>query len=209
MSDAEPDPRELPALLGRLQAGDRQAFETLVARYRPGLRAFIAARLDDRLAARVDPSDVVQEALLEAFTRLPDYLERRPMGLRTWLFKTAYERLLKVRRHHARARRAVGREVPWPDRSSLLLVQPLLSRNSAPSRRLEKQELARRVRQALGSLSEVDREILLMRNLEELPYEEIGTLLDLEPAAARQRYGRALLRLRRALLANGLLENEP
>lgn len=201
------DSDALTALLGRAQAGDRRAFDDLASRYQPGLKAFIAARLDERLAARVDPSDVVQEVWLEAFARLHDYLERRPMPFRTWLWKTAYERLLKVRRHHRRARRAVGREVGWPERSSLMLASRLLG-GTSPSRRLGQQEMARQVREVLGQLSETDSEILLMRNVDELPYEEIGLLLDIEPEAARQRYGRALLRLRKALLARGLLEPE-
>jgi RNA polymerase sigma-70 factor (ECF subfamily) len=208
MDSAEPDPDEIAGMLDRLRAGDRRAFDRLIAGYQPGLRAFVAARLDDRLAARVDASDVVQDALMDAFARLPEYLERRPMPFRTWLWKTAYERLLKVRRHHDRARRAVGREVGWPDRSSLLLVRPLLGSTPTPGKCLEERELAQRVRQALEVLSEEDREVLLMRNVEELPYEEVGHLLEITPEAARKRYGRALLRLRKALIAGGLLEDE-
>jgi RNA polymerase sigma-70 factor (ECF subfamily) len=206
--DTHPDTPQTADLLARLRAGDRGAFDELCARYRPGLRAFVEARLGGRFAGRVDASDVVQEALLEAHQRLPDFLRRRPMPLRTWLWKTAYERLLKIRRHHGRARRAAGREIPWPDRSSLLLVRDVLGRTS-PSRRLEEQELAQRVRRALAELGEADREVLLMRHVEQLPYEEVGHLLDLDPAAARQRYGRALLRLRKVLLEHGLLEENP
>jgi len=54
---------------------------------------------------------------------------------------------------------------------------------------------------------ETDREILLMRTVEELPYQEIGCLLDIAPAAARKRYGRALLRLQKLLFDEGLLES--
>jgi RNA polymerase sigma-70 factor (ECF subfamily) len=206
MSEPEVEEAELRRLLARAQAGEAGAFDQLTSRYRPGLRTFVAARLADRLAARIDPSDVVQEVLLDAFNRLTDYLARRPMPWRTWLWKTAYERLLKARQHHGRGRRSVGREVPWPDRSSLLLVRPLLA--AGPGERLEREELAQRVRAALAELAEADRELLLMRNLDELPYDEIACLLDVEPAAARQRYGRALLRLRKALVEHGLLEAE-
>src|SRR5262245_32659042 len=129
MHESEPGPDELANLLDRLRGGDREVFGVLVARYQPGLRAFITARLDARLTARVDASDVVQEVFLEALTRLPDYLERRPLPFRAWLWKTAYERLLKVRRHHDRARRAVDRDVGLPDRSSLLLARSLLAGN--------------------------------------------------------------------------------
>jgi DNA-directed RNA polymerase specialized sigma24 family protein len=55
--------------------------------------------------------------------------------------------------------------------------------------------------------AEADREILLMRHMEELPYAEIACLLDIEADAARKRYGRALLRLRKVLKEHGLLES--
>jgi DNA-directed RNA polymerase specialized sigma24 family protein len=45
--------------------------------------------------------------------------------------------------------------------------------------------------------------------VDELPYQEIGCILDLDPAAARKRYGRALLRLRKLLRDAGLLEDQP
>jgi RNA polymerase sigma-70 factor (ECF subfamily) len=66
--------------------------------------------------------------------------------------------------------------------------------------------LAERVAHAVDRLSEADREILLMRHGEALPFEEIACLLELEPAAARKRFGRALLRLQKALSEQGLSE---
>src|SRR5262245_56096107 len=106
------DPAETQRLLVAVRAGNRDAFERLFAQHRPELRRFIERRLDRQLRARVDPSDVVQETQLEVFQRLADFLERRPMPFSLWLRKTAYERLLKVRRYHVETgRRAVGREI--------------------------------------------------------------------------------------------------
>ena len=207
MAELGPDSHETRALLERIQAGDDRAFDALFARHQGSLRDFIDLRLDPRVRARVDPSDVVQETQLEAYHRLHDFLERQPMPFRLWLRKTAYERLLKVQRHHDAARRAVGREAVLPDRSSLLLARPFLPAGPSPSQELARKELVRRVREALGRLSETDREVLLMRNIEELPYEEIGCLLDLSAAAARKRYGRALLRWQKILFEEGLLES--
>ena len=90
-----------------------------------------------------------------------------------------------------------------------LLARPFLDKESSPSRQLARSELVRRVRQVLAGLSETDREVLLMRSADELPYREIACILDLDPGAARQRYGRALLRLRKLLLDAGLLEDHP
>jgi RNA polymerase sigma-70 factor, ECF subfamily len=210
MSDVNPDSAETEALLRQAQAGDPRAFEQLLARHRPFLRGLVALRLDPKLRRRVDPSDVVQEAELEAFRRLTDYLERRPMPFRVWLRKTACERLLKLRAYHVgAAQRTVEREVPLPERSSLLLARRLLGGGSTPSQRFSRREAARLVNEALARLAEADREILLMREFEGLSYEEAGCALDVEPAAARKRYGRALLRLQKLLTDEGLLESPP
>src|ERR1700730_11109592 len=159
MDGVQPDSAAIQSLLQKASLGDRQAFEDLFAHHRPALRRSVELRLDAKLRARVDPSDVVQETHLEAFRRLPDYLVRRPMPFRLWLRKTAYERLLMIQRHHLHAgRRAVGREVPLPDRSSVQLFRQLLAPGSAPGAQMAKAELARRVRQAIARLSEIDRE---------------------------------------------------
>jgi len=210
MPEVKPDSAQTCELLEKIQQGDRHGLELLLARYRPELTAFVEARLDRGLRARLDASDIVQEAQLEMVRRLPEFLEARPMPFHVWVRKKAYERLLNLRRDHIQAaRRSVRREVAWPDRSSVLLARPLLAGTSSPGARLQAREFAERVARAVTELPEADREILLMRHGEELPYEEIGYLLDIQPAAARKRYGRALLRLRKVLIDHGLLESQP
>jgi RNA polymerase sigma-70 factor (ECF subfamily) len=210
MDQIKPDSDNTEQLLQQAQAGDRQAFEDLFSRHRAYLHQVVALRLDPRVRARIDPSDVVQEAQLEAFRRVGDFLERRPMAFRLWLRKTTFERLLMLERfHRGAARRSVNREVALPDRSAFALVQRLFAAGSSPSKRLEQSETARHVREALARLSETDREILLMRNLEALSNQEVAEVLQIEPVAASQRYGRALLRLRKLLQASGLQGAQP
>jgi RNA polymerase sigma-70 factor (ECF subfamily) len=206
MRHVQPDSAETRGLLEQLSRGDPKALDRLLQRYRPGLRNFIELRLDPRLGARVDPSDVVQETQMAVVQRMDDYLRRRPMPFRLWLRKTAYERLLELHKHHRRARRAVAREQALPSRSSLLLARPLLAGGPSPSQQLQAREFARRVGQAVDELPEADREILLLRQAEQLPFDEIACLLEVEPAAARKRFGRALIRLQRILSEYGLLE---
>jgi RNA polymerase sigma-70 factor (ECF subfamily) len=210
MDDVTPDSVETLDLLRQVQAGDRQAFEQLFAQHRAQLRHFVDRRLDPKLRARVDASDVVQETQLEVLARLADFLERQPMPFRLWLRKTAYERLLKIRRRHVEAgQRSLQREVPLPDRSSLALAQQLLATGSTPSQHVGKRELVRQVRQAMAQLAEMDREILLMRNFDGMSNQEVAQVLQIEPATASQRFGRALLRLRKLLLSTGVMEDEP
>lgn len=188
-------------LLERAAGGDPTAVEELFGLHRGAVRRYVERRIDPRLLARVDPSDVVQEAQLEAVRRLEDFLRRRPMPFRAWLFRTAGQHLQRLRRHHLEAEcRAVGQEQAMPESSSVLLAHHLLGeRGSTPSRQLVDAETARRVHEALGLLDSTDREVLLLRTFEGLSNLEAAQALDLEPAAASKRYGRALLRLKLAL----------
>ena len=207
MDSVTPDSGETRHLLDQLRGGDGGAFERLFARHRPYLRRLVALRLDNRLRPRLDPSDVVQDTQLEALRRMPDYLERRPMPFRLWLRKTAQERLAMLsRRHLGAARRTVAREVPLPEDSSVSLARQFLAGGPSPGQQMERHELARLVRQAVAQLPDLDREMLLMRNFEELSNQEAACVLGLELSAASRRYGRALLRLRKLLLERGLWE---
>ena len=203
MADPRPDSEDTVRFLERIAAGDQAAVDGLLAQHRPILRAFIAGRLDPAIRARVDPSDVVQDALAEVARRLPDYLRRRPMPFHLWVRKAAYERALNLRRNHHAARRNVSREAQEPNQSSLALAHSLVSPGPTASEAVQAKEAAREVVLALAELSDADREILILRQIDELPYDEIAVLLDMEAAAARQRYGRALIRLQKALAAHG------
>jgi RNA polymerase sigma-70 factor (ECF subfamily) len=197
-------------LLRQALAGQAGAVDRLLARHRPYLSKLVGLRLDAQLRARVDPSDVVQEAQMEAARRLDAYLRRPAMPFRLWLRQITYDRLLMLhRRHVGAARRAAHREAVLPDRSSVALARGLLASGSAPGERLARRELAGRVRKALDQLAEADRDLVLMRNFEELSNLEVAQLLQISPAAASQRYGRALLRLRNTLLESGISGETP
>ncbi|HTK78727.1 MAG TPA: RNA polymerase subunit sigma, partial [Gemmataceae bacterium] len=83
-------------LLRRAGGGDEPARQQLLARYRDRLRRMVAVHLDPRLAARLDPSDVVQDALLDAAGKLSHYLRTRPVPFYPWLRRLAWEHLVKL-----------------------------------------------------------------------------------------------------------------
>src|SRR5215469_8447217 len=98
-------------LLRRVASGDADALSQLLSKHRQRLRHMIEVRLDRRLRPRIDPSDIVQDALAEAAQKLSDYAQRRPLPFYPWLRRLAWERLLQVHRRHVRAqRRSVRRE---------------------------------------------------------------------------------------------------
>jgi RNA polymerase sigma-70 factor (ECF subfamily) len=197
---AEPSEQEL---LLQARAGDEAALTEVLGRYRERVRRAIALRLDRRVAARIDASDVLQETYLEAVRRLPDYLERPEMPFGLWLCWLARERVLMCHRQHLGAdKRAVGREVgPLPADSSAQFVHGLRGRGPSPSKHVAAAELAERLRLALSQLTEEERDLILWRHFEQLSNRETAQLLGIAEAAASKRYVRALERLR------GLLEN--
>jgi RNA polymerase sigma-70 factor (ECF subfamily) len=209
MDDVAPESTETQELLAQAQAGMGVAVDRLMACHREYLHRFVEFRLDPKMAARVDPSDVVQDAQLEATRRLNEFLQQRPMPFRLWLRQIAYDRLVMLRRYHIRAaRRTVDREVALSDRSSLLLAGQLLAGSTA-SKHFARRELAAEIRKAMAQVPAHDREVLVMRTFEGLSFAEVAWLLDIDPAAARKRHGRALLRLHKLLADAGLTELPP
>jgi RNA polymerase sigma-70 factor (ECF subfamily) len=198
MTAANPDTEQL---IEQASQGDRVARQQLLVRHQDRLRRMVRVRMDRRLAARVDPSDVVLEALADADRKLSDYLQRRPLPFYPWLRRLAWERLVKLHRRHIRAGiRSVCREdggLPGlPDESALELARRLIAPGSSPSERVVRDEERGRVQAALARLSEVDREVLVMPYLEGLPNAEIGAALGLSEGAVKMRHLRALERLR-------------
>jgi RNA polymerase sigma-70 factor (ECF subfamily) len=203
----EPDTEQL---LQRVAAGDRAARELLLDRHRRRLQRMIALRLDRRLWARVDPSDVLQETLAEADQKLSDFARRLPLPFYPWLRRLAWERVVQVHRRHIRVQmRSVNREAdpgpPLPDESAAELAGRLAARGSSPSARLRHQELCSRLNGALAQVPDADREVLVLRFLEDLSTKEIAAVLSVTEAAVKMRQLRALRRLR-GLLGDDLGE---
>ena len=192
-------------LVGLAAQGDVSAINELFEIHRAYLRRVIEPRLEDDLRRRVDPSDVIQETQLEATRRIQEYLANRSVPFRIWLRRTAIEQLVNLRRMHVlAAKRTVHREAPLPDKSSIALAHKLLK--GRPSQIMQKQELAQQVLAAIGQMGELDREILLLRHIEELSNQEIAALLEIDSAAVSQRYGRALMRFRDKLISMGITD---
>jgi RNA polymerase sigma-70 factor (ECF subfamily) len=191
--------------LEQAAAGENEAWRSLLDEHHDRLRRMVALRLDPRLQGRVDPSDVLQEAYLEASRQLADYLRDPALPFFLWLRQLAGNRLFKLHRHHLGAQmRDAGREVSLyrgalPEASSVALAAQLLGRECRPSEALARAELKLRLQDALNRMDALDREVLTLRHFEQLTSAEVARELGISPAAAGKRYLRALLRLKEIL----------
>jgi RNA polymerase sigma-70 factor, ECF subfamily len=206
------EPDESDDLLKRAANGDRRALNRLFDLYRSRLKKMVRLRLNRRLQGRVDDSDILQDAYLEASRRLPDYLQdpRTPFFL--WLRRITGDKLLEVHRTHLGTQiRDVNREISLhrgalPGANSLSLAEQLLGRLTSPSQAAIKAEMRIKLQEALNRLEPLDREVLALRHFEQLTNMEAAQELDLDPSAASKRYVRALARLQKTLRELGLVD---
>src|SRR5262245_55096457 len=195
--NADDATQELSAL-ERAAAGDQAGWRDLVVRHADRLRRMLLLRLDPRVRGRVDPSDVLQEAFLDAARGLVEYLRQPPLPFYLWLRQLTGTRLAKAHRQHLGVQaRDVRREVGLgtailPGVSSAVLADGLLAREARPSEAAMQAELRGRLEQVLDRLEELDREVIALRHFEQLNNAEAACVLGLSVSAASKRYVRAL-----------------
>jgi RNA polymerase sigma-70 factor (ECF subfamily) len=188
-------------LIERARAGDADALNAIFTRHRARLRRMVDIRLDRRLQARVDASDVIQEAYLEVAQRLDEYLSDPKLPLFLWLRLVVGQRLMKVHRQHLGTQlRDADREVSLyrealPAASSAALAAQLLGKHTSPTQAAVRAERMLRLQEALNTLDPIDREVLSLRHFEELTRVETAQVLGITEGAAAKRYVRALKRL--------------
>jgi RNA polymerase sigma-70 factor (ECF subfamily) len=190
----------------------------VLAEHRGRLRRLVAVRLDERLRGRVDPSDVIQDAFLEATARLAEH-EATPDAMPTylWLRFITLQRLQIVHRKNLGVdARDAAREVSihggWaPGASSAALAAQLLGHDTRASEAAILAERKLRLQQALDQMDPVDREVLALRHFEQLSNLEVSRVLGLTETAATKRHIRALRRLKEVLaeFPGGLGELQP
>ncbi len=200
-------PSDTVHLCERLRAGDRRALAELFERHRDRLRRMVELRMDARLHGRIDASDVLQDGFLDLSKQLESYLNDPRLPVFLWLRLVVSDRLAMYHRSHLGAGiRDAGREVslyrdPLPEASSAALASMLLGRLTSPSNAAIRAERILRVQEAINSLDPIDREIVALRNIENLTRAEAAVVLGITEEAAAKRYIRALKKLKSILAA--------
>jgi RNA polymerase sigma-70 factor (ECF subfamily) len=199
------NPPEIDELIRLAGAGDERAASELFSRFRDRLRKMVQLRLDRRVVGRLDASDVVQEATLEAARRLREYAVAPPMEFYLWLRQLTGQKLIDAHRHHLGAgKRAAGQEVSlyrkaMPEATSAALALQLVGHLTSPTQAAQRAELQLRVQEALNNLDPADREVLVLRHFEQLTTSETARVLGISRSAAGKRFITALKRLKEEL----------
>ena len=210
------DPPSEAGLLEQVGRGERAALDELLTRHRERLRRMVALRLDRRVQGRVDPSDVIQEAYVEACRRIDEFRRQPAVPFFVWLRFLTAQKLTQVHREHLGVQaRDAGREVslhrgPWPEATSAALAAQLVGQLTAPSQAAVRAEIKLRLQEALNRMEPLDREVLALRHFEQLSNSETALVLGLSEPAACNRHVRALQRLKGVLaeMPGGLPEME-
>ncbi|MEX2316336.1 MAG: sigma-70 family RNA polymerase sigma factor [Pirellulales bacterium] len=199
-----PNEDETCELLDGARQGDAAAVNRLLDKHRDSLRRMVQARVYGGMARRVDASDVVQDALVEANRRLAEYLRDPRMPFHAWLRALARDRLVDAFRRQLADKRDIGREesLAAGDNSCDRPAREIADSGLTPAAMALKQEFQTRFVAALDQLPDEARDVILMRHSEQLTNSQAAELLGLSEAAAGMRYLRALRQLK-AILGDG------
>jgi RNA polymerase sigma-70 factor (ECF subfamily) len=171
-------------------------------RYRDYLRLLARLHLDPRLRGKCDPSDVVQQALLQAYQALGQFRGATDAELAAWLRQILARHLTHLARDLGRDKRDVARERSLEaalDQSSAQLGSWQAAEQSSPSQQAERHEEARRLAEALARLPDAQREALVLQHWHCWSLDEIGRHLGRSPAAVAGLIKRGLKQLRTLL----------
>jgi RNA polymerase sigma-70 factor (ECF subfamily) len=181
--------------LDRLRAGDSAAFDFLVRERSPDIYALLYRLTEDAEEAR----DLTQETFLQAFRAVAHF--RGDADLRTWLYRIAVNQARNRWRWWRRRRKNVTVSLDATDEQheQPLAAQLADEQSVNPEQATLARERERLLTQALRSLSRVYREVVVLRDVEGLSYEEVAATLAISIGTVKSRLSRGRMELRRRL----------
>lgn len=192
------------AVLRSLQRGDQEhGLGKLLELYRNYLRLMADSQLDKKLRARFSPSDLVQETMLEAHRDFHQFRGASEGEFLSWLRRILVHNLARAIEAHVLAgKRDVRREVSLDhmrtslERSTARLAAVLPGRECSPSDEAERRESAVMLADVMSQLSGDHREVLMLRNLQGLAFQEVAQRMDRSVPAAKMLWVRAIKQMR-------------
>ena len=179
-------------MVQRARSGDRDAFAWLLERYEKQVY-HQALRM---VGNPEDAADLTQDTFIKVWQGLPSF--QGDSSFSTWLFRLTGNACIDFIRREKKRRGDVSLDDEERDLSSAL-IDP----TSTPQQALEQKELHRAVSEGLRRLSDEHRQILVLREINGLSYDEIGDILDLSPGTVKSRIARARISLAKILRKTG------
>lgn len=183
--------------------GHAEALGQLLQSYRSYLRVLAASQISPRLGKRVSASDVVQDTMLAAHRDFSAFRGDTPEQFSAWLRQILSRNLFRAIERHMKAdKRDVRRELSIDsvsqsvDSSNVRIASLLSADQSTPSRIVSRDEQTRRLVDLLDKLPEHYRQVIMLRNFNALPFEQVAQQMDRTPTAVRLLWLRALKKLR-------------
>lgn len=187
-------------LIRKARKDESGALERLLESYRQYLKLLARTGIDHSLQGKADPSDLVQETFLKAHEHFKQFRGHNEAELTTWLRRILARNLADLtRRYHLAESRRAGRERSLEqllDTSSQALNNLLADAAGSPSESAQRRELSVVLANALAELSDEQREVIVLRSLEERDWPEVARRMKRTAGAVRMLWVRALKRLR-------------
>jgi len=203
MTSQASEPSDWPRLLRQARAGDDDSLGRLLETYRRYLALLARLQVSRRLQGKIDPADVVQDVFLEAHRHFALFRGVSEREFVAWLRQILAARLANLVRHYLGTKRRdvrLEREMAAAvDQSSRVLDGGLIARQSSPSERAARCEQAVRLADTLAQLPDDQREVLVLRHLEELTFPEVARRMGRTVDSVKGLWTRGLDRLRRIL----------
>jgi RNA polymerase sigma-70 factor (ECF subfamily) len=198
-------------LLDRARSGSTESLGRLLQLYQNYLRLLTVAQLEQRLRGRVSPSDVVQETFFEAHRDFVQFRGTTAAEFIAWLRRILVNNLYRVVEQHVLAeKRDVRRELSLErlatalEESTARLEAVIPDPGRSPCADLQHQELEVMLADEIASLPADYREVIILRHIQLLPFDEVGRRMDRSSGAARMLWLRAIKQLRGRLDSMGL-----
>ncbi|QDU27093.1 RNA polymerase sigma factor SigM [Anatilimnocola aggregata] len=191
---------EIESLLASARRGDRQSIGELLAHCRAYLTLLGSTHFQRRLRPRVSQSDIVQEAMLRAHAHFAQFRGHTERELMAWLREILVNSLARFVEQHVRtAKRDIRREISLdqiPGAMGALAQSPSAESYFAPHTSIPPDERPTLLAALLSQLPEHYREVLVLRNIQGLSFEEVAERLHRSPGATRMLWLRAIEKLR-------------
>lgn len=166
----------------------RENLSHLLEEHRPYLKRIAEREVPPYLLSRFDSSDVVQETMLRAFRQFDQFAGGSDVEFVAWMRGILLNQIIDTIRHHGRSMRDVTRDLEMP--ASLECDKSIMA-----SELLLQKELKERMQTAMGHLADEYREVLMLRQEQDLSFSEIGKRMNRSSDAVRMLWGRAVLQL--------------